>query len=111
MNDGTHEVGVGKEVVNAAGATFQQIVTLVTNGSSQAKVISNAIEQITISSQQIVESVKQIDKLSKETSDEAQTVSAATEEQSASMEEIASSSQQLAKLAMNLRESVSKFQV
>ncbi|GMB01833.1 methyl-accepting chemotaxis protein [Pelosinus sp. IPA-1] len=111
MNNGTREVKLGAEVVNASGVAFQEIVVMISNGSSQTKEISAAIEQIATGSQQIVESVKQINQLSKNASAEAQTVSAATEEQSASMEEIASSSQALSKLAMDLQESVSKFRV
>lgn len=111
MNNGTREVKLGAEVVNASGAAFQEIATLVTQVSEQTQEIFNEIEQMASGSQQIVESVKQINELSKRSSGESQTVSAATEEQSASMEEIAASSQALAQLAMNLRNAVSKFQI
>ena len=111
MDDGTREVKLGAEVVNASGKAFQEIADMVTQVSGQTKEISATIEQMASGSQQIVGSVKQIDELSKKASGEAQTVSAATEEQSASMEEIASSSQALANLAMNLREAVSKFRI
>ena len=111
MNDGTREVKLGAEVVNASGQAFQEIATMITQGSGQMKQIAIGVEEMAIGSQQIVNAVKQIDELSKKASGEAQTVSAATEEQSASMEEIASSSQALANLAINLREAVSKFQV
>ncbi|MEN6412323.1 MAG: methyl-accepting chemotaxis protein [Veillonellales bacterium] len=111
MNDGTREVKLGAEVVNSAGKAFQEIADLVTHVSGQIKEISAAIEQMATGSQQIVGSVERIDELSKKASGETQTVSAATEEQSASMEEIASSSQALAHLAMELRETVSKFQI
>jgi methyl-accepting chemotaxis protein len=111
MNDGTREVKLGAEVVNAAGQAFQEIVALVTQVSGQIKENSAAIEQMAIGSQQIVTSVNRIDGLSKKAAGEAETVSAATEEQSASMQEIASSSQSLANLAMELREAVSKFHV
>ncbi len=111
MDDGTREVKLGAEVVNAAGQAFQEIVILINQVSSQVKEISSAIDQMAIGSQQIVGSVNQIDNLSKKATAEAQMVSAATEEQSASMEEIASSSQSLANLAMDLQEAVSKFRV
>jgi len=111
MNDGTREVKVGAEVVNASGKAFQEIADMINKVSDQTKGISTDIEHMAIGGQIIVESVKQISELSKKTSGEAQTVSAATEEQSASMEEIASSSQALAHLAMNLREAVSKFKI
>lgn len=111
MNDGTREVKLGAEVVNAAGHAFQEIVDLVTQVSDRVKEIAVAIDQMASGSQQIVGSVNKIDILSKQATGEAQTVSAATEEQSASMEEIASSSQSLATLATDLREAVSKFRV
>lgn len=111
MNDGTREVKVGAEVVNAAGQAFTEIVTLVTQVSDQIKETSAAMEQIASGSRHIVTSVNRIETLGKTAAGEAQLVSAATEEQSASMEEIASSSQSLAHLAMELREAVGKFQV
>ena len=111
MDNGTREVKLGAEVVNAAGQAFQEIVVLVDQVSDQVKEVSATIEQMAIGSQQIVGSVNQIDLLSKEAAGQAQTVSAATEEQSASMEEIASSSQSLAQLAMELRDAVGKFHV
>jgi len=111
MDDGTREVKLGAEVVDAAGQAFQEIVVLVTQVSDQIKEISSAIDQMAIGSQHIVGSVNRIDNLSKRATEESQTVSAATEEQSASMEEISSSSQSLANLATDLREAVSKFQV
>ena len=111
MDDGTREVKLGAEVVDAAGHAFQAIVEIVTQVSDQVREISAAIDQMASGSQQIVESVNRIDNLSKKATEESQTVSAATEEQSASMEEIASSSQSLAKLAMDLREAVNSFRV
>lgn len=111
MNEGTHEVKRGAEVVNASGQAFQEIVELVTQVSDQVKEISAAIEQMATGSQQIVGSVNRIDTLSKQTAEESEVVSAATEEQSATMEEIASSSRSLAHLATDLREAVGKFRV
>jgi methyl-accepting chemotaxis protein len=111
MTDGTREVKLGAEVVNASGQAFREIVTLTNRVSDQVKEISSAIEKMGAGSQQIVGTVQRIDDLSKNTVGEAQTVSAATEEQSASMEEIASSSQALAELAQELQEVVSNFKV
>lgn len=111
MNEGTREVKLGAEVVNASGQAFLEIAGLVSAVSGQVKEISVAIEQMAAGSQQIVGSVQKIDTLSKTTAAETQTVSAATQEQSASMEEIAASSQALAKLAMDLRQAVAHFHV
>jgi methyl-accepting chemotaxis protein len=111
MNDGTREVKLGAEVVNAAGQAFQEIVELIKKVSGRMQEISSPIEQLAAGSQQIVESVKSIDELSIRASGESQTVSAATEEQSASVEEIAAASQSLTKLAQELQEIVVKFRV
>lgn len=111
MGEGSQEVKMGAEIVNASGLAFNEITKLVTQVSDQIKDMSMAVDQMATGSQQIVSSVQQIDELSKKASSEAQSVSAATEEQSASMEEIAASSQALAHLAMDLRDAVNKFQV
>lgn len=111
MDNGTREVKLGAEVVDAAGKAFHEIVVLVTQVSDQVKEVFTTVEQMAIGSQRIVESVNSIDRLSKSAAAQAQNVSAATQEQSASMEEIASSSQSLSQLAIELRETVGKFLV
>lgn len=75
MSDGTREVTAGATVVNAAGATFREIVEMVSHVSDQERESSAAIRQIASESQQIVESVATIDKLSKLSAGEAQNVS------------------------------------
>jgi methyl-accepting chemotaxis protein len=111
MNQGTKEVRVGAEVVNAAGQTFKKIFVSFNEVTSQIKEISAAIQQMASGSQQIVAAVRDIDVISKETASQSQTVSASTEEQSATMEEIAASSQSLAEMVSELTAVVSKFKV
>lgn len=111
MDDGTREVKIGTEVVNAAGVAFRDITELVDQVSAQVTEISAATQQMATGSQQIVGAVKKIDDLSKMSASESQSVSAATEEQLASMEEIAGSSEALAKLAQDLRAATAKFRV
>ncbi|HWR55037.1 MAG TPA: methyl-accepting chemotaxis protein [Negativicutes bacterium] len=111
MGDGTREVKIGTEVVNTAGEAFKEIMTLVTQVSSQVKEITAAIQQMAGGSEQIVASSRAIEKISKENAGQTQTVSAATEEQSASMEEIAAASQGLAKMAQDLQDIISGFKV
>lgn len=111
MNDGTREVKIGAESVDAAGVAFQEIVTMVTAVSGQVREISVAMQQISAGSERIEGSVKRIDEFSKKSAGESQNVSAAAEEQLASMEEIASSSQALATLAQELQGEVTKFRI
>lgn len=111
MNEGTHEVEIGSEVVNSAGEAFDEIVGLIGDVSAQVREISAAIQQMASGSQQIVDSVRDIDRVTKEASGQTLTVSAATEEQSASIEEVAASSEELAKMAEELQRAVRKFRV
>lgn len=109
MQAGTREVQVGMDVVDQAGQTFQDIVNLIEQVSTQVREISAAIQQVASGSQQIVSAVRAIDAVSKETAGQTQTVSAATEEQSASNQEIAASSEALAKMAEELQKTVRRF--
>ena len=111
MADGTREVKMGAEVVDAAGQAFREIVVLVTQVSEGVKDFSTSTELMSIGSQHIVVAMNKIDKMSRTVSTEAETVSAATEEQSASMEEIASASQALLQVAQNLQDEVCKFKL
>lgn len=111
MDEGTHEVKLGTEVVNSAGKAFNEIMNLVSQVSTQVREASAALQQMASGSQQVVTSVRAIETISKENAGQTQTVSAATEEQSASIEEIASSSQSLAKMAQDLQNIIRKFKV
>lgn len=111
MNDGTHEVKLGAEVVNEAGKTFAEITTLVMQVSNQVEGILANVTEMGSGSEHIVAAIKDIDKMSKKTAEEAETVSAATEEQAASMHEIVVSSQSLAHMAEELQVAISQFRV
>lgn len=111
MNEGTKEVKIGTDVVNAAGRTFKQIDSLINELSNQGQEIAAGVKQMGAGSQQLVLDIEKIDNVSKSTAGHTQTVSAATEEQSASMEEIATSSQSLANMAEELQRTIQKFKV
>ena len=111
MNEGTHEVTIGIDVVNNAGKSFAEISKMISQVSDQSKDIASSIQQIVNGNQEVSAYIKKVDEISKEMSAQTQTVSAATEEQSASMQEIASSSQALAYMAGELQETVAKFKL
>ena len=111
MEDGTHEVQVGSDVVNNAGIAFNEIENNIQLVTSQVREISAVMQQMASGSEQIVAAVNDIDDTSKKSVGATQNVSAATEEQSASVEEIAAASQDLAQLAESLRMSVSVFKI
>jgi methyl-accepting chemotaxis protein len=111
MKDGTREVGIGNEVVNAAGGSFKQIELLIGQVSSQVYQITDSIGQMKTDNQKMVTAVQDIEDIMKNTAGETQSISAATQEQSASMQEIASSSHALADVAAELQREIRKFSI
>ena len=104
-------VNNGVSVVKLAGDTFKKIADSVVQLSRKVSEISDAIDQIAVGSQALVESVQEIDIVSKKNAEESHLVSVATEEQAASMQEIASASQGLAQISYELQEEIVKFKV
>lgn len=111
MNQGSHEVKRGAQVVEDAGQNFKDISRLVNDVSSQSMEITTAIEEMTTGSQQIASAVKEIETSGKQAAGKTQTVSAATEEHSASIEEILAASQELAATARTLHDAITFFKV
>jgi len=108
---GMDGIKAGMTTVNVAGETFGNIVESIMVLSNQINQISLSIKQISSNGQSLLASAQEINKISKENAGETQTISAATEEQSASMQEIAASSRELSNLAHNLENAVTKFQI
>lgn len=111
MNDSTHEVQVGADVVASTGRVFSDILILVTEVANEVNQIAATSQQMANGSQQIVESTNKINQVTTEAASHAQTVSASIEEQSAVMEELAVSSQTLTTMAQELQLAVSKFKI
>ncbi|MDU2063485.1 MAG: methyl-accepting chemotaxis protein [Sporomusaceae bacterium] len=108
---GTEGVRVGREVVNSAGKTLENIMIAIVALSEQMKGISDSIQTMADHSKSVAKEIHGVDTVSRKTAAEAETVSAATEEQAASMAEIASASKRLADLAVDLKTAVEKFSV
>lgn len=111
MKDGNKDVKVGIEVVAMANTSFSEIALLVESISTQMQVISGTISHISIGTQQIVASVREVDLISTATADQAQTVSAGVEEQTASMEQISTASRDLSIMACELQDVIRKFTI
>lgn len=111
MQEGSREVKVGTEVVNAAGKAFVEIIGAIEHMVGQIREISAAISQMAIGTGQIVASVKDINRVSKVIAAQTQAVLAASEEETASTEELASSSEALAKLSQDLQIAISRFKI
>lgn len=111
MTNGTSEVKKGAEVVNDAGAAFQNITKQVSEVTKVVKGISQELNALVSNSEQIVNATESVDKLSRQITTETENISAAAEEQSASMQEIAASSKSLADLAEQLQEAGRHFKL
>ena len=111
MNAGSIEVTKGTEAITVSGNQFKNIIELVQNLNGQIINISAAVEEISASSETVVNSIIGIKSIAAETTAGAENISAATEEQSASMEQIAAASQAMSQLADDLKTEVSKFKL
>ena len=111
MQESKREVEHGTDLVNIAGRTFNEIVTMIEDISEEINSISAAAEELTAGTEDVVKAALDIKGQSEHTSEETQTISAATEEQSASMEEISSASTHLSKMATDLQSAIQRFKV
>ncbi|WP_026888970.1 methyl-accepting chemotaxis protein [Clostridium beijerinckii] len=111
MNENSKEVKTGANIVDVAGTSFQEILQMIIEISSQIHEISDFITEITVGTKESVDSVNNIKNISSKIADETQTISAAAEEQLASVEEIASSSKLLSQMSEELRKIITKFRI
>lgn len=109
MKDGTHEVKVGMDVVDKAGASFKDILNHIDTVSSGVSDITHEIERIHNDSQEIVTSVENMSEVSKKIAEHTDSVSATTQEHLASIEEVAAASQTLAEMSDKLNQGLQKF--
>ncbi len=111
MNNTTHEVNGGAEIVASAGKAFTDISALIGEVDQQVQQIAAVSQQMAGGSQQIVVAINTINAVSAAAAGQTQNVSAATEEQSAFMEELAVSSQTLTTMAQELQQAVNEFRI
>jgi len=111
MNESKREVKMGADLVDLAGANFNEILKMIKGIADEINEISAATEELTSGTEDVVTAASSISEETKKTSEATQTVSAATEEQSASMQEIASASTHLSQMATELQNEIQKFKV
>ncbi|MBS4174255.1 methyl-accepting chemotaxis protein [Bacillus sp. FJAT-49736] len=111
MDQGTHEVEVGMEVVQEAETKFQKILMLIEQVTAQIQEATAVSEEMSASAEEINASMEEIAKIAQESANNTQNVASASEEQLASMEEIAASASALSKMAEDLQMHVSKFKI
>lgn len=105
------EVSTGIHDIHLAGDSFEEIQRSVNKVVTQNKEISQAIQQLSVSSGEVATSIDSISEVVKKTNAEAQQVSAFTEEQVATMDEITSSTANLSKMSNELQRLIARFHV
>jgi methyl-accepting chemotaxis protein len=111
MQQGTERVKSGMASIREVGTEFGDIMTQIGQTKDDMLGISEAVQKLADSTQEIVQVVDNIDTISRKTSENTQTISAAAEQQGASTEEIAAASRSLAGLAEELQTAAKKFKV
>jgi methyl-accepting chemotaxis protein len=111
MSKGTTEVRKGIDVVDKAGASFQNIAAQVKEVASLAQEAADNQAGLEEISGRVLGAVREVDTVSRKFASQAQSISASTEEQLVSLEEIASSSKVLANSAEELRNAIKQFNI
>lgn len=111
MQEGTMQVNMGMEVVDEAGQAFKDISNLVQQITVKIQEVSSSTKLIARGSEEVIDSMKQVDSISSKVAEQSQTISASIQEQTASMEEIATSSENLSDIAEDLMNEVTKFKL
>jgi methyl-accepting chemotaxis protein len=111
METGSREVTEGNNVVEIAGDSFRNIISLVRQVVEQVGTISKAMAQTAGQSESIVVKMNETANISQAINNQSQSVAATTEEQAASMQEIAVSTEKLYEMAALLDGAVAKFKL
>lgn len=109
MKDSTYEVTVGMDLINQAGASFENIYTHINTISEEIQDISQKFERIHYGSKEIVTSFENITNISKNIEEQTDSVSAITQKHLISIEEVAASSQTLTEMANKLQQTLKNF--
>ena len=109
MRQGAEEVVSGSELVNEAGSTFNNIVTMVNSISEESNTMSSIVVQLSGGTDSIARNIHEIEQMSMAVADETSNVSAASQEQTASSYEVAQASDRLAGNAQELQDFVEQF--
>lgn len=109
MSESADIVSTGQDVVLIAGESFKIIKNRISDVNQAVQEITSTIQQLSMSSNNVITSIEKVREISKETASNTQTIAAAAEEQSASMEEIASSAESLAQLSNELETSIKNY--
>ena len=109
MTEGAAELKEGREVVNLAGASLEDIIKVVRRVDELAKEIFQLTQKQAQGTEQVVKAVEEIASVAEETAAGTEEASASTQQQTASMEEMVTAARELAATAESLGVLVKHF--
>lgn len=111
LQTGYAEVEKGTEQIQLTGQTFQKIYEAVNSMSTNVSDISHDLEQVSINSSHMNQSIGNIAAVSEESAAGIEQTSASMAQTNHSMEEISDNAQSLSELAEQLNEMIIKFKL
>lgn len=111
LQTGYAEVEKGTEQIQLTGQTFQKIYEAVNSMSANVSDISSSLEQVSINSSHMNQSIGNIAAVSEESAAGIEQTSASMAQTNHSMEEISDNAQSLSELAEQLNEMIVKFKL
>ncbi len=111
MAEGARDLNEGREVVNQAGASLEEIIKVVRRVDEITKEIFQLTQKQAQGSEQVVRAIEEIAAVAEETAAGTEEASASTEEQTASMEEMVTAARELQDTAEHLGRLVARFKV
>ncbi|WP_420835854.1 methyl-accepting chemotaxis protein [Bacillus weihaiensis] len=111
MTAGINAVNEGILMVNKTGNSFEKIVEMVADVSSQSQEVSAIVEQVNASTKSMVDLIEDIANISVFSAGNTEEVAASVEQQNIIMTTVTSSSEELSQKALALQELVKRFRV
>lgn len=111
MEQVTLEVNEGSVVATEAGKAFTQILSATINVSNEIQEVSSSSEQMAASSDQVKTAIREMLELSNEAAINSQSVAGASQEQLATVEEISASASSLSGISLELKNIMHKFRL
>lgn len=101
----------GKNLVNEANVTFENIFKTLIDTLSQIEAVARSARQMAASNENVIAAITTIAAISEESMASTEEVSATAEEQSASVQQVTALAENLNQIAIALKQSIAEFEV
>lgn len=111
MDQGSRSVATGMVIINEAGRKLTEIIEAIHTASEQTGQVVNNTEQITESSERMLEEIASNEKIAENTLGTANKMSSLIDSQAGAVNDLLVEANNLAQMAHQLQEAVSKFKI